>query len=365
MHRVTALRAVLAEPAGPPPAPLPRDTQAFHARLPGYGLTRMVDCPAGAEAAGIARLVVKDESRRFGLPAFKYLGASWALARLLGASGGRDELAAAARTQGIARLAAATDGNHGRAVARLAAQLGIRATIYVPEHMVEPRRAAIAGEGAELVVVQGGYDDAVRVAAADGADPACRVLADADHDGSSPVPGWVIEGYATLFAEARQKLLARRVHVDVVMLQTGVGALARPGSAGRRRSGPRRSRSTPPVRRASPRRSPRAGRSTSPRRSPRWPGWTPPPRRARPGRPWRPASRAVVVDDDEAAAAQRLLATCGLDVGESGAAGVAGLVALGRDSAASALRERVGLGAHSVALAIATEGPTGALTGKQ
>ena len=70
--------------------------------------------------------MVKDESRRFGLPAFKYLGASWALARLLGATGGPDGARdRGARARACARLAAATDGNHGRAVARLAAQLGI------------------------------------------------------------------------------------------------------------------------------------------------------------------------------------------------------------------------------------------------
>ena len=332
MQRVTALRAVLAEPAGPSPAPLPREPQAFHARLPGYGLTRMVDCPAGAEAAAIARLVVKDESRRFGLPAFKYLGASWALARLLGATaGGRDELAAAARTQGLERLAAATDGNHGRAVARLAAQLGIRATIYVPEHMIEARRAAIVGEGADVVVVQGGYDVAVRVAAADGADPACRVLADADHDGSSPVPGWVIEGYSTLFAEARQKLLARRVQVDLVVLQTGVGALAAAGVRWAAAIGAAAVAVDP------------AGAACIAAS-------------LAAGQPIEIATSHTTMAGLDAA--QRLLATCGLDIGESGAAGVAGLVALGRDPAARALRERVGLGPGTVALAIATEGPT-------
>ncbi len=360
MQPVTALRAVVAEPSGAPPAPLPRETQAFHARLPGYGLTRMVDCPQAAEAAGIARVVVKDESRRFGLPAFKYLGASWALARLLDATGGPEALATAARRQGVARLAAATDGNHGRAVARLAAQLGIAATIYVPEHMIEPRRAAIAGEGARVVVVHGGYDDAVRVAAADASDPGCRVLADADHDGSSPVPGWVIEGYATLFAEARQKLLARRVQVDVVLLQTGVGALAAAGVRWAAAIGAEAVAVDPagapciaaslaagrPVEIATTHTTMAGLDAATPSRA-AWPTLA------------AGLAGAVVVDDSEAEAAQRLLATSGLDIGESGAAGVAGLVVLGRDPAAAALRERVGLGPGSVALAIATEGPTG------
>ena len=228
--------------------------------------------------------------------------------------------------------------------------------------MIEPRRAAIAGEGAEVVVVHGGYDDAVRVAAADAADPACRVLADADHDGSSPVPGWVIEGYATLFAEARQKLLARACAVDVVMLQTGVGALAAAGvrwaaaigaaavavdpagapciAASLAAGPPGRDRDDPHD----------DGRASTPPRPSRaaWPTLAAGAGRRRRGRRRRGRGRAAPAGRP-----------AGWTIGESGAAGVAGLVALGRDPAAAALRERVGLGAGSVALAIATEGPTG------
>ena len=98
-----------------------------------------------ARAVGVRRVLLKDESTRFGLPAFKYLGASWAVARTLGGPGDLAALAAAARRLGVRRLAAATDGNHGRAVARLAAQLGLAATILVPDGMVEARRTAIAG----------------------------------------------------------------------------------------------------------------------------------------------------------------------------------------------------------------------------
>ena len=179
-----------------------------------------------AAALGLDALWIKDESRRFGLPAFKFLGASWAISQLLG--GGEDiaGLARRARELGIDRLTTATDGNHGRAVARMAALVGLRATIYVPDAMRPARREAIVSEGADLVVVPADYDEAVRRSLADAAgDPACRAVNDADLDGSSPVGGWVIDGYSTLFGEIDEQL-PPEASPDVVLLQTGVGAFA-------------------------------------------------------------------------------------------------------------------------------------------
>ncbi|HZM40964.1 MAG TPA: pyridoxal-phosphate dependent enzyme, partial [Acidimicrobiales bacterium] len=97
--------------------------------------------PALAELAGVGRVLVKDESSRLGLPAFKVLGASWAtvlaVADRLGGSadwGSLDDLGGSVADQlGSLRLAAATDGNHGRAVAHMARLLGIDATIAVPD----------------------------------------------------------------------------------------------------------------------------------------------------------------------------------------------------------------------------------------
>ena len=50
----------------------------FHRSLPGYEPTPLIDLPDLASELGVGRVVVKDESARLGLPAFKVLGASWA-----------------------------------------------------------------------------------------------------------------------------------------------------------------------------------------------------------------------------------------------------------------------------------------------
>ena len=57
--------------------------RAFHQSLPGYAPTPLVPLPALAAELGVGRVLVKDESSRLGLPAFKVLGASWACHQVL------------------------------------------------------------------------------------------------------------------------------------------------------------------------------------------------------------------------------------------------------------------------------------------
>src|SRR4051812_37556056 len=101
------------------------DVQAFHKSLPGYNSTPLVPLPVLAKELGVKHILVKDESNRFGLPAFKILGASWAIAKALLARYklpymcSLDELSTLARHDGVdgIKLVACTEGNWGRAVA--------------------------------------------------------------------------------------------------------------------------------------------------------------------------------------------------------------------------------------------------------
>jgi diaminopropionate ammonia-lyase len=206
---------------------------SFHRRLPGYGPTPLRDVPSLASELGLARLWVKDESSRLGLPAFKMLGASWATYRLLltrlAAIGldepawtTVDELRAALAPLGALTLAAATDGNHGRAVARMAKLLGYGARIFMPAGTVAARIEGIESEGATVTVVDGTYDDAVRISAAEAADDVL-VVSDTSWEGYTEVPRWVIDGYSTIFAEVDEQLAGDAP--DVVVAQMGVGAL--------------------------------------------------------------------------------------------------------------------------------------------
>jgi diaminopropionate ammonia-lyase len=314
--------------AAPVALAAPRAPHAFHESLPGYEVTPLVEARAAAEALGVERVLVKDESSRLGLPSFKVLGASWAIHRTL------DE------QPGARRLVCATDGNHGRAVARMARLLGLEATVFVPAAMVAARRAAIAGEGATVEVVDGSYDEAVeRAAGAAGADT--LVIQDTAWPGYEAVPAWVIEGYATIGAEID-------IEPDVVAVQIGVGSFA---AAMVRRFAPARIVGVEPVAAACALASAEAGEPVE----------VPGPHDSSMaglncGRvsplAWPVIARGIeafaAVSDAQAREAMALLARDGVTAGASGAAGLAGLLAF-RDE----------LGLSGTVLVINTEGATG------
>src|SRR5699024_6348886 len=151
------------------PGPLPGAARDFHASLPGYAPTPLVEVPELVAELGVAAVWVTDESARLDIAAFKIRGASWAVARLVADRTGAavtalDSLRRAASGSGI-ELVTATDGNHGRAVARMARLLGLPATIFLPAVTETATRSAIAAEGAEVVQISSHSDDAVVTAA--------------------------------------------------------------------------------------------------------------------------------------------------------------------------------------------------------
>ena len=196
------------------PGPAP-DAIAFHRALPGYAPTALADLPALATELGVGRVLVKDESARLGLPAFKALGASWAVHRAVGD-----------RSAGAVTVVAATDGNHGRAVARFARRLGHPVRIFLPDGVSDVAAQAIRDEGAAVVVVGGSYDHAVAAAARAADDGDAVLVQDTAWEGYTDIPGWIVEGYATLFAEVDDQLGAAGAgRPDLVVVPVGVGSL--------------------------------------------------------------------------------------------------------------------------------------------
>ncbi|HEX9065238.1 MAG TPA: pyridoxal-phosphate dependent enzyme, partial [Streptosporangiaceae bacterium] len=188
---------------------------AFHRQMAGYAATPLTEVPALAQELNVGRVFVKAESRRFGLPAFKILGASYAIARALSRRYGLGERAAplaelAGRTAGDGdlRLSAATDGNHGRAVARVAAELGVPAGIFVPAAITSAAKQAIAAEGAALFELELPYDDVVARAAelARAGGAGHLIVQDTSWPGYEEIPRWIADGYSTLFAETDRQL---------------------------------------------------------------------------------------------------------------------------------------------------------------
>ena len=218
------------------------EVRAFHASLPGYAPTPLTEVPALAGELGVGRAFVKDESSRLGLPAFKVLGASWAIHQLLTTPLGGEPPApaGAAPADGLDRLrtaatgrpglifVTATDGNHGRAVARMARLTGAPARVFVPAVTEPATRAAIASEDAEVIQIDGTYDEAVAVAWQWAQDhPGAALVQDTAWPGYEQVPAWIVEGYSTLFAELDSQLAATGAGAPaLVAVPVGVGSLA-------------------------------------------------------------------------------------------------------------------------------------------
>jgi diaminopropionate ammonia-lyase len=342
--------------------------RAFHASMAGFQSTPLREAPNAARRLGVGEVLVKDESERLGLPSFKVLGASWAVHRALVEVLGStleeiptfDRLRAdVGRVRPLA-LAAATDGNHGRAVAHMASLLGLESRIYVPADMVPARIAAIEGEGAAVTVIDGGYDEAVARSAQD-AGERCLVISDTSWPGYEQVPTWVIEGYSTIFAEIDEALEAGQP--DVVVVPIGVGALA--GAAVRHywsRQGARpRLAGVEPTSAACVLESVAAGRIVTlehPQTS-IMAGLN----CATPSLiAWPLVSRGIdlylAVPDACVAEATRLLAADGIVAGECGAAGLAAMTAVVDDAHLAQARESLGLGPDSRVLLLCTEGAT-------
>lgn len=331
---------------------------AYHQSWTGYAPTPLKTAPEAAARLGVGSVAVKDESSRFGMPSFKILGASWATHRALCARLGSrpeqlrtvEDLCRRLRGSSLT-LVAATDGNHGRAVARMAKLLGLQSHILVPDDMVDARVAGLRSEGANVTSVAGGYDAAVAASARLGDDDHL-VISDTSWPGYDTVPGWVIDGYATMTTEIEDQRRSQGIApFTIVAVQIGVGAFAASIARAFRGGTARVIGVEPvsadcvtssvevghPVQLLGKQMSIMAGLNCGTPSAVAWSDLM------------HGIDEFVTVGDDEAELAMRVLAGDGIVSGESGAAGLAGLLGFG---------PQLGLGEDDHVLVVSTEGAT-------
>jgi diaminopropionate ammonia-lyase len=222
----------------PPAFITPGSTMAvrnFLETIPGYRPTPLYSLSSLAESMGVRDILVKDESQRLGLDSFKPIGCCYAMARLMYELAGLEDevpLFPVLQSQelhdkvGEITFTTATDGNHGRGVAWMARQMGMRAVIYVPKGTVPARIRAIEEAGGTVIVIDGTYDDAVNAARTEAHRREWVIVSDTAWKGYEKIPTWIMQGYSALFDEARERMSRVPTHV---FLQAGVGAFA--GSA--------------------------------------------------------------------------------------------------------------------------------------
>lgn len=236
MKHAAGIQFVAGRRGSPPKADDGRpvdDALAFYRSLPDYAPTPLVSLDRLAAHLGLGRIWVKDEGRRFGLKAFKAMGAAYGLCRALAARLG---IAATPLTLGtltdpslkprLARITCitATDGNHGRAVAWAARRLGCRAVVYMPRGTVAARIDNVRMFGASVQVIDGNYDQAVVLAATAARENGWLLIQDTIGEGCAQVARWIMDGYRIL---ARECLAALGGDLPThVILQAGVGSFA-------------------------------------------------------------------------------------------------------------------------------------------
>jgi len=201
----------------------------------GYAPTPLYSLDSIARSAGVAALHYKDEGERFEPGSFKALGGAYAVQQLLRQEIGRkvaDPVSLAdVRDRRFADLAAgitvatATDGNHGRSVAWGAGRFGCRCVIYIHREVSEGRAEAMRAYGAEVVRVDGNYDDSVRRAQADAGGNGWFIVSDTSYPGYTTLPRYLMAGYTLMMREVIDQLPAPD-SLSHVFLQGGCGGLA-------------------------------------------------------------------------------------------------------------------------------------------
>ena len=212
------------------------DVLRFHRTFPDYRPTPLHQLSHLANHLGIGALSVKDESFRFGLNAFKVLGGSYAVGRVLAGRLGKTlaevsfaELQApkARQATGEITFCSTTDGNHGRGLAWAAQQFGQKAVIFMPKGSAPVRRQAIRAHGAECTITDLNYDDCVRMASRRAAERGWITVQDTAWEGYTDIPTSIMQGYTTLALEAVEQIqLAGMEPPTHIFLQAGVGCFA-------------------------------------------------------------------------------------------------------------------------------------------
>jgi diaminopropionate ammonia-lyase len=192
--------------------------RAYHTSLSAYESTPLVHLPNLAKQFNVANIYVKNEAFRFGLNAFKGLGASYAIHKLI------------QENKEIDTFCTATDGNHGRAVAWAAQLAGKKSVVFVPRDTTQNRIIAIEKEGAKVIKIDGNYDETCAYAEQISLKEKWQLVQDTAWDNYEHIPAQIMAGYLTHFQELENSLhTLPKPKIDIVFLQAGVGSWA--GSA--------------------------------------------------------------------------------------------------------------------------------------
>jgi diaminopropionate ammonia-lyase len=197
---------------------------------PAHQVTPLLNLSQIAKSLNVAGLLAKDESKR-ALGSFKSLGGTYAGLAALARAAGVDMPALfglpVKQRANLPRLICASDGNHGLAVAAAARLIGSKATIYLHTLVSQRRIDRITAQDADIVIVDGNYDDAVIAAEQAAAHGDGILVADTSETANDPVVADVMAGYGVIGDEIVEQLSGQNLpHPSHIFVQAGVGGLA-------------------------------------------------------------------------------------------------------------------------------------------
>ena len=201
-----------------------------------YNKTPLLSLKNLSRYLNVKEIRVKDESKRFGLNAFKVMGGIYAVGKYLAEKLERDidslsfdELHSPETKEKLGEITfiSATDGNHGRGIAWAARELGQKSVIYLPKGSSRARLEAVQQEGAYGEITDMNYDDTVRMCAELAEEKGWVMVQDTAWEGYDKIPLWIMQGYAAIAKEIAEELEAEEAEIPThIILQAGVGSFA-------------------------------------------------------------------------------------------------------------------------------------------
>jgi diaminopropionate ammonia-lyase len=342
---------------------------AFLDACPAHRPTPLHSLDDLARDLGLAAVQIKDESHRMGLGSFKALGGAYAVFALardmaeaaLGRRPAPVELTSDEVKASVSDLvvACATAGNHGMSVAAAARQLGCRAVVYISHTVPVDFETRLAAIGAEVVRNGDDYEASLDAVRRECNAQGWRLIADTAQEGYTEVPLTIMRGYLAMAAEAADQCEQRGGPPTHIFLQAAVGGLA--GSIGgyfldRYQDAPPRVIVVEPEGAPCLLESARAGRMLTIEGGPTVLGRLDCKEPSLLGLQLLSANAFAftTIIDEEAFEAMRVADGCGLEIGESGAAGLGALLSAAVDADQ---RPALGLDQESRVLLVASEGP--------
>jgi len=195
---------------------------------PVHAPTPMPEIDLLTKEIGVSRLWLKDERDRMGLGSFKALGGAYAVARMIADKAGSEDFSAPVTRNAAAKMVfiTASAGNHGLSVAAGAKVFGAKAVIVLAAAVPEAFANRIRAKGADVLRVDGSYNESVEVARQVADERDWILLADGSWEGYIERPALVMEGYCVIPEECRVAFANSDVWPTHVFLQAGVGGLA-------------------------------------------------------------------------------------------------------------------------------------------